>query len=182
MRDEIDTMARNNTWYESELSRGRKVETSRWIFTIQSLINGKFEKTHIRTCCKRSFTQTDRKDYLDTFAPMTKLHRILIVLSLATKLERDLWQRDVKNAFLQGELEDDVYMHPLHGLEHLVKPENVLRLKKISTVSNNLLEPVTTTCAQFSTKEALSINSTILSSLFLHHQVLFFFLFMLIIS
>ncbi|MBW1279517.1 hypothetical protein KYD79_27490, partial [Escherichia coli] len=66
----------------------------------------------------------------ETFAPVAKLHTIRIVLSLAVNLEWDLWQMDVKNAFLQGELEDEVYMRPPPGLEHLVKPGNVLRLKK----------------------------------------------------
>ena len=61
---------------------------------------------------------------------MAKLHTIRIVLSLAVNLEWDLWQMDVKNAFLQGELEDEVYMHPPPGLEHLVKKGNVLRLRK----------------------------------------------------
>lgn len=87
--DETDAMARNNTWYESELSRGKKVETSRWIFTIKSLSNGKTEKRKSGLVA-RGFTQTYGKDDLDTFTPMTKLHRIQIVLSLATNLEWDL--------------------------------------------------------------------------------------------
>ena len=78
----------------------------------------------------RGFTQTYGEDYIETFAPVAKLHTIRIVLSLAVNLGWGLWQMDVKNAFLQGELEDEVYMHPPPGLEHLVKRGNVLRLKK----------------------------------------------------
>ena len=70
------------------------------------------------------------EDYLDTFAPVAKLHTIRILMSLAVNLEWDLWQMDVKNVFLQGELEDEVYMCPPPGLEDMVKPGNVLRLKK----------------------------------------------------
>ncbi|WZY94082.1 hypothetical protein YC2023_066411 [Brassica napus] len=127
--DERDAMIRNDTWYESELPRGKKAVSSRWIFTIKYLANGEIDRRKTRLVA-RGFTQTYGEDYIDTFAPVAKLHTIRIVLSIATNLEWDLWQMDVKNAFLQGELEDEVYMHPPPGLEHLVKPGNVLRLKK----------------------------------------------------
>ena len=127
--DESDAMIRNDTWYESELPKGKRAVSSRWIFTIKYLPNGKIDRRKTRLVA-RGFTQTYGEDYIDTFAPVAKLHTIRIVLSIATNLEWDLWQMDVKNAFLQGELEDEVYMLPPPGLEHLVKPGNVLRLKK----------------------------------------------------
>ncbi|WZY94100.1 hypothetical protein YC2023_066429 [Brassica napus] len=127
--DERDAMIRNDTWYESDLPKGKKAVSSRWIFTIKYLANGEIDRRKTRLVA-RGFTQTYGEDYIDTFAPVAKLHTIRIVLSIATNLEWDLWQMDVKNAFLQGELEDEVYMHPPPGLEHLVKPGNVLRLKK----------------------------------------------------
>ncbi|WZY94099.1 hypothetical protein YC2023_066428 [Brassica napus] len=127
--DERDAMIRNDTWYESELPKGKKAVSSRWIFTIKYLANGEIDRRKTRLVA-RGFTQTYGEDYIDTFAPVAKLHTIRIVLSLAVNLEWELWQMDVKNAFLQGELEDEVYMHPPPGLEHLVKPGNVLRLKK----------------------------------------------------
>jgi len=127
--DEADAMIRNDTWYESELPKGKKAVSSRWIFTIKYLANGKVDRRKTRLVA-RGFTQTYGEDYIDTFAPVAKLHTIRIVLSLAVNLKWELWQMDVKNAFLQGELEDEVYMYPPPGLEHLVKPGNVLRLKK----------------------------------------------------
>ncbi|KAL0734174.1 hypothetical protein Bca4012_010384 [Brassica carinata] len=126
---EADAMIKNNTWYESALPKGKRAVSSRWIFTIKYLPNGQIDRRKTRLVA-RGFTQTYGEDYIDTFAPVAKLHTIRIVLSLAVNLEWDLWQMDVKNAFLQGELEDEVYMHPPPGLEHLVKKGNVLRLKK----------------------------------------------------
>ncbi|KAL0641176.1 hypothetical protein Bca4012_102550 [Brassica carinata] len=126
---EAGAMIKNDTWYESELPKGKKAVSSRWIFTIKYLANGQIDRKKTRLVA-RGFTQTYGEDYIDTFAPVAKLHTVRIVLSIATNLEWDLWQMDVKNAFLQGELEDEVYMHPPPGLEHLVKPGNVLRLKK----------------------------------------------------
>ena len=93
------------------------------------MANGQPERKKTRLVA-RGYTQVYGEDYLDTFAPVAKLHTIRIVLSLAVNLEWDLWQMDVKNVFLQGELEDEVYMRPPPGMEHLTKPGNVLRLKK----------------------------------------------------
>ncbi|KAL0641854.1 hypothetical protein Bca4012_102653 [Brassica carinata] len=127
--DESGAMIKNETWYESELPKGKKAVTSKWVFTIKFHPDGRIERRKSRLVA-RGFTQTYGEDYVETFAPVAKLHTIRIVLSLAVNLEWDLWQMDVKNAFLQGELEDEVYMHPPPGLEHLVKNGNVLRLRK----------------------------------------------------
>ncbi|KAL0641744.1 hypothetical protein Bca4012_102720 [Brassica carinata] len=126
---EAGAMIKNDTWYESELPKGKKAVSSRWIFTIKYKADGSIERKKTRLVA-RGFTQTYGEDYIETFAPVAKLHTIRIVLSLAVNLGWGLWQMDVKNAFLQGELEDEVYMYPPPGLEHLVKRGNVLRLKK----------------------------------------------------
>ncbi|WZZ88610.1 hypothetical protein YC2023_117189 [Brassica napus] len=126
---EAGAMIKNETWYESELPKGKKAVSSRWIFTIKYKADGQIERKKTRLVA-RGFTQTYGEDYIETFAPVAKLHTIRIVLSLAVNLGWGLWQMDVKNAFLQGELEDEVYMYPPPGLEHLVKKGNVLRLKK----------------------------------------------------
>ncbi|KAL0641591.1 hypothetical protein Bca4012_103035 [Brassica carinata] len=105
---EAGAMIKNDTWYESELPKGKKAVSSRWIFTIKYKADGKIERKKSRLVA-RGFTQTYGEDYIETFAPVAKLHTIRIVLSLAVNLGWGLWQMDVKNAFLQG---------------------NVLRLKK----------------------------------------------------
>ncbi|KAL0641376.1 hypothetical protein Bca4012_103818 [Brassica carinata] len=127
--DEADAMSKNGTWYESELPQGKKAVSCKWIFTIKYRPDGTVDRKKTRLVA-RGFTQTYGEDYIDTFAPAAKLHTIRIILSIATNLEWGLWQMDVKNAFLQGELEDEVYMQPPPGLESIVKPGNVLRLKK----------------------------------------------------
>ena len=127
--EESDDMIKNETWYESELPKGKRAVSCKWIYTIKYLPDGTIDRKKTRLVA-RGFTQTYGEDYIDTFAPMAKLHMIRIILSIATNLGWGLWQMDVKNAFLQGELEDEVYMQPPPGLESLVKPGNVLRLKK----------------------------------------------------
>ena len=101
VEDEENAMIKNDIWYESELPKGKKAVKSRWIFTIKYLPNGEIDR-HKTRLVARGYTQTYGEDYIDTFAPVSKLHTIRIVLLLAVNLEWGLWQMDVKNAFLQG--------------------------------------------------------------------------------
>ena len=84
--DEVGAMIKNDTWYETELPKGKKAVTSRLLFTIKYLANGKPERRKTRLVA-RGYTQVYGEDYLDTFAPVVKLHTIRILLSLAVNLE-----------------------------------------------------------------------------------------------
>ena len=90
VNDEADAMIRNDTWYESELPKGKRAVSCKWIFTIKYLPNGKIDRRKTRLVA-RGFTQTYGEDYIDTFAPVAKHHTIRIVLSVATNLGWDLW-------------------------------------------------------------------------------------------
>ena len=84
--DESGAMIKNETWYESELPKGKKAVTSKWVFTIKFHPDGRIERRKSRLVA-RGFTQTYGEDYVETFAPVAKLHTIRIVLSLAVNLE-----------------------------------------------------------------------------------------------
>ncbi|KAG7536931.1 Reverse transcriptase RNA-dependent DNA polymerase [Arabidopsis suecica] len=127
--DEVQAMIRNKTWVEEELPKGKKCVSSKWVFTIKYKSDGEIERYKARLVA-RGFTQTYGDDYRETFAPVAKQHTVKVVLSLAVNLDWELWQMDVKNAFLQGELEEEVYMSPPPGLEDIVTPGKVLRLRK----------------------------------------------------
>ncbi|KAL1205729.1 Retrovirus-related Pol polyprotein from transposon RE2 [Cardamine amara subsp. amara] len=126
---EIEAMVRNHTWDVNDLPSGKRAVTSKWVFTIKYHSNGEIERYKARMVA-RGFTQTYGEDYTDTFAPVAKLHTVRVILSLATNLSWELWQMDVKNAFLQGELEEEVYMKPPPGLERSIPHGKVLKLRK----------------------------------------------------
>jgi Reverse transcriptase (RNA-dependent DNA polymerase) len=79
----------------------------------------------------KGFTQTYGIDYQETFAPVAKMSTVRILLSVATNLGWDLYQMDIKNAFLQGVLEEEVYMTLPPGHKNTSNPSLVCRLKKI---------------------------------------------------
>ena len=78
----------------------------------------------------KGFTQTYGIDYQETFAPVAKINSIRVLLSLAIHFNWPLQQLDVKNAFLNGDLEEEVFMNLPSGFEKKIGEQKVCRLKK----------------------------------------------------
>ena len=91
------------------LPRGKKPVGCKWIFTVKYKADGTVERYKARLVAK-GFTQTYGIDYTETFAPVAKLNTIRVLLSLAANLDWPLHQFDIKNPFLNGELEEEVFM------------------------------------------------------------------------
>ncbi|RVW67796.1 Retrovirus-related Pol polyprotein from transposon RE1 [Vitis vinifera] len=81
----------------------------------------------------RGFTQSYGIDYQETFAPVAKLNTIRILLSLAVNQDWCLQQLDIKNAFLNGDLEEEVYMEIPPGFEESMAKNQVCKLQKSCT-------------------------------------------------
>ncbi|CAL2268732.1 unnamed protein product [Prunus armeniaca] len=109
MDEELRALRKNSTWELVELPRGKKVVGCKWVFTIKHKADGSVDRYKARLVAK-GYTQTYGIDYQDTFAPVAKMNTIRVLLSLAANLGWTLQQFDVKNAFLHGYLEEEVYM------------------------------------------------------------------------
>jgi transposase InsO family protein len=129
MNIEMNALKKNSTWEITNLPEGKKVVGCKWVYTIKYNAQGKIERYKARLVAK-GYTQTYGIDYQETFSPVAKLSSVRVLLSIAANLEWPLHQFDVKNAFLHGELEEEIYMEVPPGYQTLDTVGKVCKLKK----------------------------------------------------
>ncbi len=109
MQEEYDSLMTNNTWTLVPLPLGRKPISCKWVFKIKQGANGEMERYKARLVA-RGFTQTYGVDYNKTFALVPKFTSICYLLALAALEDMEIHQMDMKTTFLNGELEEEMYM------------------------------------------------------------------------
>jgi hypothetical protein len=117
MQEEYNSLMANNTWTLVPLPPGRKPVSCKWVFKIKQGVNGEVECYKARLVA-RGFTQTYRVDYNKNFALVAKFTSIRCILALATLEDMEIHQMDVKTTFLNGELEEEIYMEQPQGFVH----------------------------------------------------------------
>ena len=127
INDELRALHNNQTWELVKLPNGKKTVGCKWVFTVKFKADGLVERYKARLVAK-GYTQTYGIDYQETFAPIAKINTIRILFSLVANFDWPLHQFDVKNAFLHGDLEEDVYMDIPPGVN--VRDSKVYKLKK----------------------------------------------------
>ena len=106
---------------------GRKVVGSKWVFRIKRGPTGEIQKYKARIVAQ-GFTQVKGIDYDETFAPVAKLSSICAILAIAAELNLEVHQMDVKSAYLNAKLEEEIYMAPPPGFD--IPDSMVLKLVK----------------------------------------------------
>ncbi|KAJ9563367.1 hypothetical protein OSB04_008527 [Centaurea solstitialis] len=109
MNEEMEALYRNGTWELTELPINRKPIGSKWVFKIKYKSNGEIERYKARLVAK-GFSQREGLDYEETFSPVVKMVTVRCVIALAVQNNWPLYQLDVNNAFLYGDLNEEVYM------------------------------------------------------------------------
>ena len=127
--EEIRALQSNETWRIVDLPPGKQTVDYKWLFTIKYRADGSVER-HKARLVARGFTQTYGIDYQETFAPVAKLNTVRILLSVAVNEDWPLYQMDVKNAFLNGALTEEVYMEIPEGVPHPKIGRKVCKLEK----------------------------------------------------
>jgi Reverse transcriptase (RNA-dependent DNA polymerase) len=129
MRVEMEALEKNHTWQLVSLPKGRKTVGCKWVFTVKYGPTG-FVDRYKAILVAKGFTQIYGIDFQETFSPVAKLNTIRILLSLAANLDWPLHQFDVKNIFLHGELEEEIYMEIPPGYSHSGSQSLVCKLEK----------------------------------------------------
>ena len=127
MAEELDALSRTHTWDLVPLPSHVVPITCRWIYRVKTHSNGSLERYKARLVA-RGFQQEYGRDYEETFAPVAHMHTVCTLVAVAAVRGWTLSQLDVKNAFLHGDLQEEVYMTPPPGLQ--VPPGSVCRLRR----------------------------------------------------
>ena len=114
MVEEYDSIVRNNAWEIVPRPVGKLVVGSRWIYKVKQATNGSVEKYKARFV-SRGFSQIEGIEYEETFALVARYSSILTILALLARMGWHIHQMDVKIAFLNGIIEEKVYIEQPKG-------------------------------------------------------------------
>ena len=116
MVEEMDSLRKNETWKLVDLPKDRETVSCRWLFKAKMHPDGTLARRKARLVA-RGFSQIYGVDYEETFSPVARYESIRVVLSMAAAKDMDIVQFDVKTAFLNGILDEEVFMEQPEGFE-----------------------------------------------------------------
>lgn len=111
---EIQAIERNDNWELTDLPKGQKTIGVKWVYKTKLNEKGEIDKHKARLVAK-GYKQQYGVDYKEVFAPEARHDTIRLVISLAAQNSWLIFQMDVKSAFLNGELQEQVYVDQLSG-------------------------------------------------------------------
>ncbi|KAK1611446.1 hypothetical protein QYE76_035119 [Lolium multiflorum] len=127
MKSEMGSMYDNKVWTLVDLPDSRKAVENKWIFKRKTDADGNITVYKARLVAK-GFRQIQGVDYDETFSPVAKLKSVRILLAIAAFFDYEIWQMDVKTAFLNGDIEEELYMVQPKGF---VDPKNADKVCKL---------------------------------------------------
>lgn len=128
MGSEVDALEENGTWAMEDLPPGKQAIGSKWVYKIKHNADGTIERYKAWLVALGN-KQVEGVDYGETFAPVAKMEIVRLFLEVVAGNNWPVHQMDVQNAFLHGDLEEEVYMKPPPGF-HTTDDKKVCRLRK----------------------------------------------------
>ena len=129
MQDELNQFERNKVWHLETKPEHQKVIGLKWVFRNKLDEHGTIVRNKARLVVK-GYNQQEGIDFEETFAPVARLEAIRILIAIASFMGFKLYQMDVKCAFLNGFLNEDVYVEQPPGFENSKFPDHIYKLDK----------------------------------------------------
>jgi hypothetical protein len=129
MLEEYDSIVRNDVWELVLRPVGNSVVTSRWLYKTKYVADGSIEK-HKACFVARGFSQIEGVDYDETFAPVARYTSIRSIIAIAAEMGWSIHQMKVKTAFLNGFIDEEVYIEQPQGFEVSERETHVCLFRK----------------------------------------------------
>src|SRR3954465_13659342 len=127
MKSEIDSMYTKKFWTLVDIPEDRKAIENKWIFKKNTDADGNVSVYKAQLVAK-GFRQIQGVDYEETFSPVAMIKSIRILLAIVAYHDYEIWQMDVKTAFLNGNIEEELYMIQPEGF---IDPSNAGKVCKL---------------------------------------------------
>ena len=129
MHEELNQFARKEVWFLVRRTDKMNIIGSKWVFRNKLDEDGVITRNKARLVGK-GYNQEEGIDYGETFAPVARLEAVRLLLAFACMSGFKLFQMDVKSAFLNGYINEEVYVDQPPGFEDHKYPNHVFKLKK----------------------------------------------------
>jgi len=129
MQEELNQFQINDVWDLVPKPQQKNIIGTKWIFRNKLNEQGEVIRNKARLIAQ-GYSQQEGRDYTETFASIARLEAIRLLLSYAVNHGIILYQMDVKSAFLNGVMEEEVFVKQPPGFEDLKNPDHVYKLKK----------------------------------------------------
>lgn len=115
MENEIESIYKNDTWDLDLLPPDRKAIATKWVYRVKTNADGSTAKLKAGLVAK-GFQQKPGQDYIETFAPVVEWNTLRSITALAGHHGWKIYHLDVKTTFLNGTIEEDIYVTPPQGV------------------------------------------------------------------
>ena len=129
MVEEYGSMMKNDVYEVVPRPEGKSIVTYKWLYKIKYVADGSIEKYKARFVA-RGFSQIEGVDYEETFTPIARYASIRSVISIAVEMGWKVHLMDVNTTFLNGFIEEEVYIEQSEGFEVHGRDSHVCRLRK----------------------------------------------------
>jgi hypothetical protein len=129
MDEELDQIEKNDTWELVPRPKNKNVISTKWVFMNKLNEYGQVTRNKYRLVCK-GYAQIEGIDFEETFSPVARMEAIHFLLAYACSKNIKVYQMDVKSTFLNGELEEEVYIEQPEGFQLSENTDYVCKLKK----------------------------------------------------